>query len=165
MFSKGFFLRVVKSRDCVVKNKHNFSCFLTFSQTSPGFYVYAIQVFWNTVGKGSKEQFLLFSQCFVPVWRTFCHFHQIWNFGLQALSVWEGLKFVVWERGKTVLIKTRLDRMCYVIFQTTLCYYYGQIYQKIASFDNWKFWFQFCTSLCIKACLHVHIRALQKKKW
>ena len=24
-----------------------------------------------------NEQFLLFSQCFLLVWRTFCHFHQI----------------------------------------------------------------------------------------
>ena len=34
----------------------------------------------NTVGKGEiarYEQFLLFPQCFLPFWRTFCHFHQI----------------------------------------------------------------------------------------
>ena len=34
--------------------------------------------FENTVGKGEiarNEQFLLFSQCFLPVWRTFCHFN------------------------------------------------------------------------------------------
>ena len=38
--------------------------------------------FDNTVGKGEiarNEQFLLFPQCFLPIWRTFCHFHQIWN--------------------------------------------------------------------------------------
>ena len=36
--------------------------------------------FENTVGKGEiahNEQFLLFPQCFLPVWRSFCHFHQI----------------------------------------------------------------------------------------
>ena len=36
--------------------------------------------FENTVGKrdfARNEQFLLFPQCFVPVWRTLCHFHQI----------------------------------------------------------------------------------------
>ena len=35
------------------------------------------KLFENTVGKGEmarNEQFLLFSQCFLPVWRTF---HQI----------------------------------------------------------------------------------------
>ena len=34
----------------------------------------------NTVGKveiARIKQFLLFSQCFLPVWRTFCPFHQI----------------------------------------------------------------------------------------
>ena len=36
--------------------------------------------FENTAGKGEiarNEQFLLFPQCFLPVWRTFCHFQQI----------------------------------------------------------------------------------------
>ena len=43
----------------------------------------------NTVGKGEiarNEQFLLFPQCFLPVWITFFHFHQIWNCHLQTLS-------------------------------------------------------------------------------
>ena len=34
----------------------------------------------NTVGKGGiahNEQFLLFPQCFLPVWSTCYHFHQI----------------------------------------------------------------------------------------
>ena len=34
----------------------------------------------NTVEKGEiarNEQFLLFPQCFLLVWRTFCHLHQI----------------------------------------------------------------------------------------
>ena len=36
--------------------------------------------FENTVGKGEiarDEQFLLFPQCFLPVWRFLCHFHHI----------------------------------------------------------------------------------------
>ena len=36
--------------------------------------------FGNTVGKGEiarNEQFLLFPQCFLPLWRTLCHFYQI----------------------------------------------------------------------------------------
>ena len=55
----------------------------------------------NTVGKGEiarYEQFLLFPRCFLPVSRTFCNFHQIWNCCLQSLSVWKILRFVVWER-------------------------------------------------------------------
>ena len=76
MFSKGFFLRIVKSRDCVVE--------LTLSQTansdSSEMKVFADDNFKfdengrrfskqveNTVGKGEiarYEQFLLFPQCF-----------------------------------------------------------------------------------------------------
>ena len=36
--------------------------------------------FENTAGKeeiARNEQFLLFQQCFLPISRTFCHFHQI----------------------------------------------------------------------------------------
>ena len=57
--------------------------------------------FENTVGKGEiarDEQFLLFPQCFLPIWRTFCHFYQIQNCRLQTVSVWKSLKLVVWER-------------------------------------------------------------------
>ena len=45
-----------------------------------------------------------FSQCFQPIWITFCHFHQIWNCRLQTLSVWKRLKFVLWERVKLLSI-------------------------------------------------------------
>ena len=57
--------------------------------------------FENTVGKGEmtcQEQFLLFLQCRLPVWRSFCHFHQIQSCRLQTLSIWNSLKFVLWER-------------------------------------------------------------------
>ena len=53
------------------------------------------------MGKGEiahNEQFLLFPQCFLPIWRTFYHFHQIWNCRLQTLSCWKSLKFVVWVK-------------------------------------------------------------------
>ena len=53
------------------------------------------------MGKGEiarNEQFLLFPLCFLTVWRTFCHFHQIQNCRLQTLSIWKSIKFVVWER-------------------------------------------------------------------
>ena len=41
-----------------------------------------------------------FPQCFLPVWKPFCHFQQIWNCGLQTPSVWISVKFVIWERVK-----------------------------------------------------------------
>ena len=61
--------------------------------------------FENTVGKGEiarNEQFLLFPQCFLPVWRTFCHFHKIRHCRLPTVSVWKSLKFVDWERVKQI---------------------------------------------------------------
>ena len=59
--------------------------------------------FKKTWGKGEiarNEQFLLFPQCFLPVWRTFFLFHQIRNCHLQTLSVWKSLRFVLWEKVK-----------------------------------------------------------------
>ena len=53
-------------------------CILTLYQTGPGFTCLHYKSFENTVGKGEiacNEQILLFPQCFLPFWRTFCHFH------------------------------------------------------------------------------------------
>ena len=78
---------------------------LTFSQTSSGFYV-QYKSLENTVGKGEiahDEQYLLFPHLFFPIFRTFCHFYQIWSFRLQTLWVCKSLKFVVWERVKNLL--------------------------------------------------------------
>ena len=53
---------------------------LTHSHTTTPFDAPGKQAFKNTVGKGEiarNEQFLLFPQCFLPVWIAFCHFHQI----------------------------------------------------------------------------------------
>ena len=76
---------------------------LTLSQTSPGFLRVCSTSVLKTLGKGEiarNEQFLLFPQCFLPVWITFCHLYQIWNCRLLTLSIWKSLKFVVWERVK-----------------------------------------------------------------
>ena len=72
--------------------------------------------FGNTMGKGEiahYEQFLLFPQCFLTFWITFSHVYQISNCRLQTLSVWEILKFVVWERVNKILheIKIRSHRI------------------------------------------------------
>ena len=45
------------------------------------------------------EQFLLFPQGFLPIRRTFCHFHKIQSCCLQTLSVWKSLRFFVWEKS------------------------------------------------------------------
>ena len=85
---------------------------LTLSQASLGFYVSPVQVFWKHRGKRRNcyEQFLLFPQGFLPVWRTFSQYYQIWNRGLQTLSVWRSLKFVLWERVKVLVDKQRNRR-------------------------------------------------------
>ena len=70
---------------------------LTLSQTNPGFYLSVEKSFENTVEKGEigcNEQFLLFLQCFLHVWRIFASYFKL----LQAISSWKSLKFVVWER-------------------------------------------------------------------
>ena len=58
------------------------------SQTSPVFTCLQHKSFENIVGKGEiarNEQFLRFPQCFLPFWRTFCHFHRFQNCRLQTL--------------------------------------------------------------------------------
>ena len=67
-----------------LRNENQFIVYINISlnlfQTSSVFTCLQYRPFENTVGKGEiarKKQFLLFSQCFLPVWRTFCHFHQI----------------------------------------------------------------------------------------
>ena len=53
---------------------------LTHSHTMTPFDALGIKPFENTVGKGEiarNKLFLLFPQCFLPVWIPFCHFHQI----------------------------------------------------------------------------------------
>ena len=59
-----------------------------------------LKTLWEKGEIARNEQFLLFPQCFQPLWRTLCHFLQIRNCRLQTLSVWKSLKFVVWERVK-----------------------------------------------------------------
>ena len=59
-----------------------------------------LKTLWGKGEIARYEQFLLFSQYFQQVQKTSCRFHQIWNYHLQTLSVWKGVKFVVWERVK-----------------------------------------------------------------
>ena len=54
--------------------------YLTHSHTMTPFDTPGNKPFENTVGKreiARNEQFLLFPQCFLLVWITFCHFRQI----------------------------------------------------------------------------------------
>ena len=86
----------------------------SFSQTSPSFYVSAVQFFW----KKEKKELLAKSNFFFlpppPVFfihlQNFYHLHQIWNCSLQTHSVWKSLKLDVWERVKRELFQ-RMDRL------------------------------------------------------
>ena len=79
---------------------------LTPSQTSPGFYASAVQVFLKTLWENEKllvtSNFSFSHSAFYPFWRTSYHFHQFLNCRLQILSVWKCLKSVIWETVKTV---------------------------------------------------------------
>ena len=76
---------------------------LTLPQTSPAFYVsgvYIVVKHWEKEEMARSEQFLIFSQCFLPFYRTLCHFHQIQNCRRQTLLVWKSPNFVFWESVK-----------------------------------------------------------------
>ena len=70
-------------------------------------------------------------RCFLPVWRTFCHFHQIWNCSLRTLSLWKSSELVVWERVKQVAILS--GKICIFCLRDTVCIC-GQIFLKLAQF-------------------------------
>ena len=78
----------------------------------------------NTVETGKhahNEQFLLFPQCFLPVWRTFCHFCRIWNYRLQTLSVWKSLQFVVGKEFKSMLSASTFKLVQEILALIYLC--------------------------------------------
>ena len=59
----------MRYKKCHIFDKVTFNR-IPLSQTIPGFYLSAVQVFENTVGKGEiarNGQFLLYPQCFLPV--------------------------------------------------------------------------------------------------
>ena len=75
-------------------------CFNPFRNKPWILHVCSTSLLKKTVGKGEMllTSNFSFSQCFLPVLRTFSHFHQVQNCHLQTLSVWKSLKFVIWER-------------------------------------------------------------------
>ena len=48
-----------------------------------------LKTLWGKEEIACNKQFLPFPQCFLPVWRTFYHFHHIWNCRLQTFSLEE----------------------------------------------------------------------------
>ena len=71
---EGGILNATVFEPCYVKRG------LTRSQQALVFTYLPYKSFENTVGNGEiacNEQFLFFPHCFLPFWRTFCHFHRI----------------------------------------------------------------------------------------
>ena len=63
---------------------------------------------------------------FLPIRKTFCHFHQIWNCRLQSLPVSKSLKIVVWEKVKEAnLSKFSLSFVLHHYY----CVYWSSLYQ------------------------------------
>ena len=104
--SKFFHKYVLELQETLVRKKVGYKketvgpCTRSLTKTSAGFYVSAVEVFWKHCGKRRNCSFLLFTLCFLLVWRTFCPLHPIRNCLLQSLSVWKILKFVIWEKVK-----------------------------------------------------------------
>ena len=65
---------------------------LTFSQTSPGFYMSAVQVFWKHCGKRRNCSWQASSPFLTALQKLSTIFYH-WNCHLQTLSVWKSLKF------------------------------------------------------------------------
>ena len=106
--------------------------------------------FENTAAE--KEKLLITSnfsfspQCYLPVWRTFCHFHHIQNRRLHTLSVWKRQTFVVWERVKKNSLSSSYpyfspfpttfstsSNMCRICLVVSKCFVFGDF----LNFDTW----------------------------
>ena len=58
-----------------------------------------LKTLWKKGEIARNEQFLLFPPCFLPFWRTFCHFHQISTCRLQILFNLEVSKIFCLGKG------------------------------------------------------------------
>ena len=78
-------------------------CFNPFPNKSWFLRVYSASIL-KTLQEKEKllvtSNFSFFNSVFYPHRELFPHFHQLRNCCLQTLSVWESLKFVVWEMVK-----------------------------------------------------------------
>ena len=77
--------------------------------------------FENSVGKreiARNDQFLLFPHCFLHIWRTFSHFHQISKLSSAIFSVWKHLQ-VSFGKGLKGIVCTRAPT--YVVVMTLHC--------------------------------------------
>ena len=90
--------------------------------SKPWFLRVQYKSFENTVGKGEiahNEKCLLFQQCFLTIWKTFCHFR---NCRLQTLSVWKSLKFVHTTSSNKGSTKQGIRSPCILTFDPRLTF-------------------------------------------
>ena len=81
---------------------------LILSQTALFLHVCTVRHLKILCGKEKllvTSKYLFFPEYFLPFPRDIYHFCQILNCCLQTLSVWKHLKFVVWERVKSLRSK------------------------------------------------------------
>ena len=74
---------------------------------------------------------------FSTIQKALCHFHQIQNCRLQTLSIWRGLKFVIWERVKLQRTENAIFDLAAILFNGRYRVYFislwiiwGNIYRK-----------------------------------
>ena len=84
MIANGFGIKSQYTYQSKIRNL----CYLSPFPNKPWFFTCLhYKSFENTMEKeeiARNEQFLHFSQRFLPVWRTFCRFHQICNCRMQT---------------------------------------------------------------------------------
>ena len=93
MFSKGFFVKVVKGRDCV----------LTLHHIIPTLNDLEKEAFENIVGKGENanyQHFLLFPQCFLPFPKV--------NFNFSVIFIASSAHAFNFDHSKKVLFSKEL---------------------------------------------------------
>ena len=114
---------------CFIQSQHvtTKSCYLTLSQTSPGFYVSAVQIFRKHCGKRrncSQRAISPFPTAFSTLLENLLPFSPILNCRLQTLPIWKSKKFVFWERVnnlgkdplKTLWKKKKMPPFCTISF-------------------------------------------------
>ena len=100
--SKKYWIGMLKfgnlTREIFYFVKFYFQCWAVENQHEPFpkqallFTCLLYRSFENIVVKGEiahNEQFLHFPKCFLPIWRTFCSFHQVWNWSANSFSLKE----------------------------------------------------------------------------
>ena len=102
----GFELKSPLFKSCALSNAQPLSGVMPFPNKPWFLRCLHYQSFENTVGKeeiARNEQFLLFLQCFLPVWRNFLlksRVKVVVKFEVVVFKIFQvgSLKFVVWEK-------------------------------------------------------------------